>query len=101
MKLKIGLPIGSLQSATIDMMRRAGYNVTLHARSYYPSVDDDDLEARLIRPQDMSRFVEKGVVDCGITGTEEVKLAHELGIEVIITDHHEPAGIGIAGHAAQ
>ena len=70
MKLKIGIPIGSLQNATIDMMRRAGYVVTVHPRSYYPSVDDEELEARLIRPQDMPRFVEKGVVDCGITGND-------------------------------
>jgi len=69
MKLKIGLPIGSLQQSTLDMMRRAGFNVTLRPRSYYPEVDDDELQARLMRPQDMSRFVEKGVVDCGLTGT--------------------------------
>ena len=72
MKLKFGIPIGSLQQATLDMMRRAGFNVTVAPRSYYPSVDDDELEARLMRPQDMSRFVEKGVVDCGLTGNDWV-----------------------------
>lgn len=72
MKLKFGIPIGSLQKATIEMMARAGWNVNVRARSYYPSVDDDELEARLIRPQDMSRFVESGVIDCGLTGNDWV-----------------------------
>jgi len=72
MKLKFGIPIGSLQDATLAMMQRAGWNVTVRSRSYYPSVDDEELEARLMRPQDMSRFVEKGVVDCGLTGIDWV-----------------------------
>lgn len=72
MKLKFGIPIGSLQEATLAMMQRAGWVVTLRSRSYYPSVDDEELEARLMRPQDMSRFVEKGVVDCGLTGIDWV-----------------------------
>jgi ATP phosphoribosyltransferase len=72
MKLKFGIPIGSLQKATLEMMARAGWNVSVRSRSYYPSVDDDELECRLIRPQDMSRFVEKGVIDCGLTGNDWV-----------------------------
>jgi len=72
MKLKFGIPIGSLQEATLDMLRRAGFSVVLRPRSYYPSIDDDEIEARLIRPQDMSRFVEKGVIDCGLTGNDWV-----------------------------
>ncbi len=72
MKLKLGIPIGSLQEATLAMMQRAGWSVTVRPRSYYPSVDDEELEARLMRPQDMSRFVEKGVVDCGLTGIDWV-----------------------------
>jgi ATP phosphoribosyltransferase len=72
MKLKLGIPIGSLQEATLDMMRRAGFNVTVRSRSYYPEIDDPEIEARLLRPQDMSRFVEKGVVDCGLTGNDWV-----------------------------
>ena len=85
MKLKFGIPIGSLQEATLAMMQRAGWNVTVRSRSYYPSVDDEELEARLMRPQDMSRFVEKGVVDCGLTGIDwvsennsKVKIVSEL-----------------------
>ena len=72
MKLSLGIPIGSLQPATLDMMRRAGFNINVAPRSYYPAVDDDDLEVRLIRPQDMSRFVERGAVDCGLTGSDWV-----------------------------
>ena len=70
--LRIGLPIGSLEQATLSMMARAGFNVYTPERSYYPAVDDEELEARRIRPQDMSRFVEKGVVDCGVTGNDWV-----------------------------
>ena len=69
-KLRIGLPIGSLEKATIEMMARAGFNVYVEPRSYYPTIDDPELEGRRIRPQDMSRFVEKGVVDCGMTGSD-------------------------------
>jgi len=72
MKLKLGIPIGSLQDATLDLMRRAGFAVTVRSRSYYPEIDDPEIEARLLRPQDMSRFVEKGVVDCGLTGNDWV-----------------------------
>ena len=73
MKLKFGIPIGNLQEATLEMMRRAGFNVTVRSRSYYPEIDDPEIEARLLRPQDMSRFVEKGVVDCGLTGNDWVQ----------------------------
>jgi ATP phosphoribosyltransferase len=72
MKLKFGIPIGNLQEATLETMRRAGFNVTVRPRSYYPEIDDPEIEARLLRPQDMSRFVEKGVVDCGLTGNDWV-----------------------------
>ena len=72
MILKFGIPIGSLQQATLGMLARAGFNVSLRSRSYYPSVDDEELAMRLLRPQDMSRFVEKGVIDCGLTGNDWV-----------------------------
>ena len=82
MKLKFGIPIGSLQQATLEMMERAGWNITISSRSYYPSVDDDELEARLIRPQDMSRFVEKDVLDCGLTGNDWVA-ENDSEVEVV------------------
>ncbi len=72
--LKLGLPKGSLQESTFDMMARAGFNVYLSsARSYYPDIDDPELVGRLIRPQDMSRFVEKGIIDAGLTGRDWVE----------------------------
>ena len=72
-KLALGIPKGSLQEATIEMMKRAGWKVRVPQRSYYPSIDDEELEGRLIRPQDMSRYVEKGIIDAGLTGADWVK----------------------------
>jgi ATP phosphoribosyltransferase len=71
--LVLGLPKGSLQVATSDLMKKAGFTLRVADRSYFPSVDDEELKARLIRPQDMSRYVEKGVVDAGITGKDWVE----------------------------
>jgi ATP phosphoribosyltransferase len=67
-KLKLGLPKGSLQEATIQKMAKAGFNISVSSRSYAPYVDDDELEIRLIRAQEISRYVEHGYLDCGITG---------------------------------
>jgi ATP phosphoribosyltransferase len=74
-KLRFGIPKGSLQEATIDMMKKAGYKVYVSSRSYYPAADDDELSVRLIRPQDMSRYVEKEIVDAGLTGQDWVEEA--------------------------
>jgi ATP phosphoribosyltransferase len=74
-KLRLGIPKGSLQEATVDMMKKAGYGVYVSSRSYYPTVDDDELSVRLIRPQDMSRYVEKEIVDAGLTGQDWVEEA--------------------------
>ena len=67
-KLRFGLPKGSLQEATIEKMAKAGFNISVSSRSYMPYVDDDELEIRLIRAQEISRYVEHGYLDCGITG---------------------------------
>lgn len=67
-KLILGLPKGSLQEATYKMMKKAGFNVKSGSRSYMPSVDDDELDLRLIRAQEISRYVEQGTLDAGITG---------------------------------
>ena len=74
-KLHFGIPKGSLQEATIAMMKNAGYRVYVSSRSYYPTVDDSELSMRLIRPQDMSRYIEKGIVDAGLTGQDWVEEA--------------------------
>jgi ATP phosphoribosyltransferase len=66
--LQLGIPKGSLQQSTIEMFYKAGYRITVHPRSYYPSIDDDDIECMLIRAQEMARYVEEGVLDVGLTG---------------------------------
>ncbi len=70
--LRIGIPKGSLQDATIDLFDRAGYNINVSSRSYFPSIDDPDLAAVMFRAQEMSRYVEDGVIDMGITGHDWV-----------------------------
>jgi len=67
-KLMIGLPKGSLQEATFYMMKKAGFNISVGSRSYVPTIDDPEMEARLIRAQEISRYVEHGMLDCGLTG---------------------------------
>ena len=66
--LKLGIPAGSLQEATAELFRRAGYKITFGARSYYPTINDDEIECLLIRAQEMARYVENGVLDAGLTG---------------------------------
>ena len=71
--LRFGLPKGSLQEATLQKMAKAGYNISVSSRSYIPYVDDPELEIRLIRAQEISRYVEHGYLDCGITGYDWVQ----------------------------
>ena len=82
-RLRLGLPKGSLQEATIEKMAKAGFNVQVSSRSYVPYVDDEELEIRLIRAQEISRYVEHGYLDCGITGHDWViengSDVHEVG----------------------
>jgi len=66
--LKLGIPAGSLQEATGELFRRAGYSIKFSSRSYYPEIDDPEIECLLIRAQEMARYVEQGVLDAGITG---------------------------------
>src|SRR6267142_287694 len=81
--LSFGLPKGSLQEATIQKMAKAGFNIQVSSRSYVPYVDDDELEIRMIRAQEISRYVEHGYLDCGITGhdwiVENGSKVHEVG----------------------
>jgi len=73
MKLKLGLPKGSLQEATVRMFKKAGFNVGISERSYFPSIDDDEIECILFRAQEMSRYVEDGILDVGITGNDWIQ----------------------------
>src|SRR5882672_11017746 len=81
--LRFGLPKGSLQEATIQKMAKAGYNISVSSRSYLPYVDDEELEIRMIRAQEISRYVEHGYLDCGITGYDWIQengsKVHEVG----------------------
>ena len=70
--LKLGIPAGSLQEATAELFRRAGYKIGFGSRSYYPTIDDDEIECLLIRAQEMARYVEDGVLDAGLTGHDWV-----------------------------
>jgi ATP phosphoribosyltransferase len=72
-RLRIGLPSGSLQESTLDLFSKAGYQITGSKRSYKPAVDDPDLELRLLRAQEISRYVEHGYLDCGITGKDWIE----------------------------
>ncbi len=68
--LRIGLPKGSLQESTLKLFRKAGYHISVSNRSYYPSFDDPEIEAMLIRAQEMAGYVENGIIDCGLTGKD-------------------------------
>lgn len=72
MSLKLGIPAGSLQESTGELLRRAGYNIKFPSRSYYPEIDDPEISCLLIRAQEMARYVEQGVLDAGITGHDWV-----------------------------
>ena len=73
MKLKLGIPKGSLENATVDLFRRAGFSITTSSRSYFPGIDDPEIECMLIRAQEMARYVEDGILDAGLTGRDWVE----------------------------
>ena len=73
MKLKLGIPKGSLENATVDLFRRAGFQITTSSRSYFPGIDDPDVECMLIRAQEMARYVEDGILDAGLTGRDWIE----------------------------
>jgi ATP phosphoribosyltransferase len=77
MKLRLGIPKGSLQDATVQLFARAGFNLYVNARSYFPGTDDPELECMLIRAQEMARYVADGVLDAGLTGLDWI--AEQLG----------------------
>src|SRR6185503_11747112 len=82
-KLRLGLPKGSLQDATLEKMAKAGWNISVSSRSYIPYVDDEELAIRMIRAQEISRYVEHSYLDCGITGYDWIEengsKVHEVG----------------------
>ncbi|MFL6447176.1 MAG: ATP phosphoribosyltransferase [Bryobacteraceae bacterium] len=82
MKLKLGIPKGSLENATIELFRRAGFTITTSSRSYFPSIDDPEIECMLIRAQEMARYVEDGVLDAGLTGRDWVE-ENEASVQTV------------------
>src|SRR6478736_2948562 len=76
--LRLGIPKGSLQDATVQLFARAGFNIYVSSRSYFPSIDDPEIECMLIRAQEMARYVSDGVLDAGLTGQDWIA-EHELG----------------------
>src|SRR5437773_3074860 len=82
MKLKLGIPKGSLQEASLGLFRRAGYDITTNPRSYFPREDAEELECMLIRAQEVARYVEDGILDCGLTGKDWV-LENQADVEAL------------------
>ncbi|HVB28432.1 MAG TPA: ATP phosphoribosyltransferase [Terriglobia bacterium] len=80
MTLKLGIPKGSLQEASLQLFRRAGYEITVSSRSYFPVIDDSEMECMLIRAQEMARYVEDGVLDAGMTGRDWILENNEDGV---------------------
>ena len=81
-KLKLGIPKGSLQDATIALFERAGWRIFANGRSYFPSIDDAEIECMLVRAQEMARYVEKGALDAGLTGNDWV-MENETDVEYV------------------
>ncbi|MEJ2006663.1 MAG: ATP phosphoribosyltransferase [Acidobacteriota bacterium] len=80
MSLKLGIPKGSLQEASLQLFRRAGYEITVSSRSYFPVIDDPEMECMLIRAQEMARYVEDGVLDAGMTGRDWILENNEAAV---------------------
>ncbi len=72
-KLRLGIPKGSLQDTTVRLFGKAGYKIKVSTRSYFPDIDDEEIEVILFRAQEMSRYVEDGLIDCGITGNDWIE----------------------------
>jgi ATP phosphoribosyltransferase len=80
--LKLGIPKGSLQEATVELFRKAGWKITVSERSYFPTIDDDAIRCSLVRAQEMARYVEDGTLDAGLTGKDWV-LENDSQVEVV------------------
>ncbi|PKM83685.1 MAG: ATP phosphoribosyltransferase [Firmicutes bacterium HGW-Firmicutes-13] len=81
-KIKLGLPAGSLQKTTIEMFKKAGFNINVNERSYFPSIDDEEIECTLIRAQEIARYVQDGVLDFGLTGKDWIVETKSEVVEV-------------------
>ncbi|MEA3306130.1 MAG: ATP phosphoribosyltransferase [Candidatus Omnitrophota bacterium] len=93
MKIKLAIPKGSLQSATLKMFAKAGFKISANERSYFPSIDDDEIELVMLRAQEISKYVESGVVDCGITGGDWI-LENSSDVKEIADLLYAKSGLG-------
>ena len=80
--LKLGIPKGSLEGATVDLFKQSGWQISISSRSYFPTIDDDEIKCSLIRPQEMGRYVERGTIDVGIAGRDWVRENQSDVVEV-------------------
>jgi len=93
MKLKFGIPKGSLQEKTFELFKKAGFNIVANGRSYYPFIDDKEMEVMLVRAQDMARYVEKGILDAGITGKDWV-MENNAQVQEVSSLEYAKSGLG-------
>jgi ATP phosphoribosyltransferase len=80
--LQFGIPKGSLENATVELFKKAGWNIALSSRSYFPTIDDEDINCKLIRPQEMGKYIERGTIDVGIAGRDWVRENNSDVVEV-------------------
>lgn len=95
MTLRLGIPKGSLQDATVELFRRAGFKITISGRSYYPTIDDAGVECMLLRAQEMARYVEQGLLDAGLTGHDWV-VEYEADVQEVANLVYSKTGSGKA-----
>jgi ATP phosphoribosyltransferase len=81
--LRLAIPNGSLQQLTVELLRRAGFNLNIPERSYFPAIDDDEIECLLVRPQEQPRYIQDGLIDCGITGLDWIQETRADVVEVM------------------
>jgi len=91
--LKLGLPKGSLQESTLKLFKKAGYSISINSRSYYPAFDDPEIEAMLIRAQEMARYVEDGILDAGLTGKDWI-LEQNADVYEVAELNYAKGGLG-------
>ncbi len=92
-KLRLGIPKGSLQESTISVFKKAGFNIRVKERSYYPEIDDNEIECTLVRAQEMARYVEEGVLDVGLTGYDWIKES-KANIKEVANLTYAKSGLG-------
>ena len=91
--IKLGIPKGSLQESTVRLFKKAGFDINVDERSYFPNIDDPEIECMLIRAQEMSRYVEEGVLDCGLTGKDWI-LENKSDIKEVADLVYAKRGLG-------